>query len=362
MKTENLVYVSYLTDTGGHMMARAISCSPEMHWPFGTTWYNTIHKKETEQFPLESVSKSVSDLTYGPPTRAKNIIDWIESGRVKDLPVSIMDYKTDQVLRTSNVTKRFYGKTCKLGDPKYADDFNYIFQRRLNELNLQDKRFVLPAHTWPDRIAQALPGCKIVYVDFDPNEIHSCIRSAVNFSHAKDLLADDMYNPYKKYSKKQLFDMGFTQDDAFDEYEMMCDFRDQYQSHSRLTKLDFCAWRDSKNFDIDSDYNRIQTAIDNYLLPMFINKQKSREHTIKKWLISNYAENTFIIKLEEFIRGISEEKYLEVCEFLKITPQYNLVKTLANKREEHNRVFTDNYEIEGKKLNFHESMFSSVIL
>ena len=48
MKTENLVYVSYLTDTGGHMMARTISCSPEMHWPFGTEWYNTIHKKETE--------------------------------------------------------------------------------------------------------------------------------------------------------------------------------------------------------------------------------------------------------------------------------------------------------------------------
>ena len=52
-ETENLVYVSYLTDTGGHMMARTISCSPEMHWPFGTEWYNTIHKKETELFSGE---------------------------------------------------------------------------------------------------------------------------------------------------------------------------------------------------------------------------------------------------------------------------------------------------------------------
>lgn len=354
MKTENLVYVSYLTDTGGHMMARTISCSPEMHWPFGTEWYNTIHKKETELFPLELISKSVDDLNYGPSTRAKNIIDWLESGRIKDFPVSIMDYKTDQVLRTSNVTKRFYGKTCKLGDQDYTDDFKYIFERRLTELNLHDKRFVLPSHTFPDRIAQALPGCKIVYVDFDPNEIHSCIRSAVNFSHAKDLLADDMYNPYKKYSKQQLFDMGFTQDDIYEDYQMMCEFRDEFENHSRLTRLDFYAWKHGgDNFDIGSDYNRIQTAIDYYLLPMFTKKQKTRMK-LKEWLLNNYAENTFVIKLEEFVRGISKEKYLEVCEFLKITPQYDLVNTLAKKREEHNKVYSNNYEIEGKRLNFHE--------
>ncbi|OUW04516.1 MAG: hypothetical protein CBD16_02050 [Betaproteobacteria bacterium TMED156] len=353
MKTENLVYVSYLTDTGGHMMARTISCSPEMHWPFGTDWYNSIDQQETKTFTLEQVSKTVLDLNYGPPTRAKNIIDWLETGRVKDFPVSIMDYKTDQVLRTSNVTKRFYNRTYKLGDADYIDDFNYIFKRRLSDLSIQDKRFVLPAHTFPDRIAQALPGCKIVYVDFDPNEIHSCIRSAVNFSHAKDLLADDMYDPYKKYTKQQLFDMGFKQDDIYEDYEMMCDFRDQYQNHSRLTRLDFYAWRYSKNFNIDSDHSRIQTAIDDYLLPMFIKKQKSRLK-LKEWLLTNYAENTFVIKLEDFVRGLSEEKYLEVCEFLKITPQYDLVNTLAKKREEHNRVYSNNYEIEGKRLNFHE--------
>ena len=322
----NLIYISYIPDTGGHFLGRIISASNEIYWPY---------------------SSSPFDLNID-SSRAKNIIGWIKTDRTKKHPQSVFHYDTDQILRTSMAEKIFYNKAICVQNSKLDDNFFYVFNRRINELGFQNKRLVLPTHTPITNLVRVMPNAKYVFVEINPLNYHSYYKSAISFSHSRDLLQDDMYDPYKKHTEKELIKLGFSGSN-FDEYKQMVAFQNLYKDSGRLTKLDFCSWLSNPNyFDINSDHSRIQSAINGYLSDILQEHIWERNEQ-KEYLLLKYPNNVFYINMSNYT---DEKTYTDLCNFLEITPQYNDIKTLPDKKEEHHSLNSEDYVLNGKQLNF----------